>query len=48
MDPEDGHRWVIDTDERMIPGFAVHGAACLQPVITDLRSTGQAPPKATP
>lgn len=48
MDPEDGCLWVVDTDERTIPAFTEHGVECLQQIIADLRSTGQALPKATP
>ena len=48
MDPEDGCLWVVDIDERMIPAFTEHGVACLQQIIANLRSTGQAPPKAAP
>jgi len=48
MNPEDGCLWVVDTAERTIPAFTEHGVECLQQIIADLRSTGQALPKATP
>ena len=48
MDPEDGCLWVVDTAERTIPAVTEHGVECLQQIIADLRSTGQALPKATP
>lgn len=48
MDPEDGCLWVLDIGEREVHVFKEHGIECLQQIIADLRSTGQAPPKATP
>lgn len=48
MDPEEGCLWVIGVGEDGCPAFTEYGIECLKQIIDDLRSTGQAPPKATP
>jgi hypothetical protein len=44
MDPEDGHLWVYDINDREIPAFTRYGIACLKQMIADERSAGRAPP----
>jgi len=44
MDPEDGHLWVYDIGERVVPAFTRYGIECLQQIIADERAAGRAPP----
>jgi hypothetical protein len=47
MDPEDGHLWVYDINDREVPAFTRYGIECLQQIIADERAAGRAqPPKA--
>jgi hypothetical protein len=44
MDPEDGHLWVCDINDRKVPAFTRYGIACLQQTIADERAAGREPP----
>jgi hypothetical protein len=43
MDPEDGHLWVYDANDRQVPAFTKDGIACLQQIIADERKVDRAP-----
>ena len=43
MDPEDGHLWVCDVAERVVPAFTQYGIECLEQIIADERAAGRAP-----
>ena len=48
LDPDEGSLRVIGVGEDGCPAFTEYGIECLQQIIVDLRSTGQAPHKVTP
>lgn len=43
MDPEDGHLWVYDTNDRQVPAFTEYGIECLRQIIADERKADRAP-----
>lgn len=49
MDPEDGHLWVQDINDREVPAFTQYGIECLKQIIADERASNSVPaPKRKP
>jgi hypothetical protein len=48
MFPEDGCLWVYGVGEDGVPAFTEYGIDCLQQIIADERTAGNAPPKINP
>lgn len=44
MDPEDGHLWVYDANDRQVPAFTKYGIESLRQIIADERKAGRMPP----